>query len=217
MRRRRRSVPVATFDEATDRWVDVDTAGASECDGLTLATFNIWFNEYHAERRYDAIAELLSRNMPDIMVFQEVTPTALATFLAQAVDSRALPASRGDRGRGRQLRTADAVQHSGRSRQLHPAADPPGPRLSAGRVHRQRPPRDGGRDPPREWKGGAAVAGPAAPPHLPCGAQHRNRGRPRRFQHARRRERTDRRAIRGCLARPAATTTTASPRTRRST
>jgi endonuclease/exonuclease/phosphatase family metal-dependent hydrolase len=63
--------------------VDVDTAGAAECDGLTLATFNIWFNEYHAEQRYDAIAELRSRNMPDIMVFQEVTPTALATFLAK--------------------------------------------------------------------------------------------------------------------------------------
>jgi tyrosyl-DNA phosphodiesterase 2 len=83
VRRRRRSVPVGTFDGAADRWVDVDTAGAAECDGLTLATFNIWFNEYHAEQRYRAIAELLSRNMPEIMVFQEVTPTALATFLAQ--------------------------------------------------------------------------------------------------------------------------------------
>jgi tyrosyl-DNA phosphodiesterase 2 len=83
VRRRRRSVPVGTFDAATNRWTDVDAAGAVERDGLTLATFNIWFNECHAEQRYRVIAELLSRNMPDVMVFQEVTPTALAVFLDQ--------------------------------------------------------------------------------------------------------------------------------------
>jgi endonuclease/exonuclease/phosphatase family metal-dependent hydrolase len=87
VRRRSRGVPVGTFDEAVDRWVDVDThvdeAGAGQRAGLTLTTFNIWFNEYHAERRYRAIVELLSRNMPDVMVYQEVTPEALAVFLAQ--------------------------------------------------------------------------------------------------------------------------------------
>ena len=84
MRRRRRSVPVGTFDAATNRWTDdIDAAGAVQRDGLTLATFNIWFNECHAEQRYRVIAELLSRNMPDVMVFQEVTPTALAVFLDQ--------------------------------------------------------------------------------------------------------------------------------------
>ena len=42
--------------------------------------------------------------MPDVMVFQEVTPAALAIFLAQPWIRDALPASRGHRGRGRQLR-----------------------------------------------------------------------------------------------------------------
>ena len=52
-------------------------------DELTLATFNIWFSDFHADERYRAIADLLSRNMPDVMVFQEVTPAALAVFVAQ--------------------------------------------------------------------------------------------------------------------------------------
>ncbi len=53
-------------------------------DALTLATFNIWFSDYHAGERFRAVADLLSRNMPDVMVFQEVTPAALAVFLAQS-------------------------------------------------------------------------------------------------------------------------------------
>ena len=48
-----------------------------------MATYNIWFNDSYAERRYRAIADVLSRDMPDVMVFQEVTPVALAVFLAQ--------------------------------------------------------------------------------------------------------------------------------------
>ena len=50
---------------------------------MTLTTFNIWFDGYHAEPRYLAIAELLSNRAPDVMVFQEVTPAALTVFLAQ--------------------------------------------------------------------------------------------------------------------------------------
>jgi tyrosyl-DNA phosphodiesterase 2 len=71
------------FDARTQRWTDLDAAGAVDCDELTLTTFNIWFNPYFAEQRHLAIAELLSRNRPDVMVFQEVTPAALDVFLAQ--------------------------------------------------------------------------------------------------------------------------------------
>ena len=71
------------FDAATNRWADVDAAGAVDRDELTLVTFNIWFDGYFADARYLAIAELLSRDMPDVMVFQEVTPAALKVFLAQ--------------------------------------------------------------------------------------------------------------------------------------
>ncbi len=81
--RRRRPAPVTCFDAATGRWTDVETAHPADRDALTLSTYNIWFDDKQAERRYLAIAELLSRRMPDIMVFQEVTPAALELFLAQ--------------------------------------------------------------------------------------------------------------------------------------
>jgi tyrosyl-DNA phosphodiesterase 2 len=71
------------FDAATNRWTDVHAGGAVDRDELTLTTFNIWFDEYFAADRHLAIAELLARDMPDVMVFQEVTPAALDVFLAQ--------------------------------------------------------------------------------------------------------------------------------------
>ena len=80
---RRRPVHVGRYDPATDRWDGVDDARAVDRDELTLTTFNIWFDPYFADQRYRAIAHLLSREMPDVMVFQEVTPAALAVFLAQ--------------------------------------------------------------------------------------------------------------------------------------
>lgn len=83
MRRRRRRVPVGTFDAGSNRWIDGAACGAVTLDALSITTFNSWFNDYHAEQRYLAIADLLSRSAPDVMVFQEVTPTALAVFLAQ--------------------------------------------------------------------------------------------------------------------------------------
>lgn len=83
LRSRRRSVPVGTFDVAANRWTNTAPAGAVTRDALTVATFNIWFSDFYAEERCRAIADLLSRNMPDVMVFQEVTPAALAIFLAQ--------------------------------------------------------------------------------------------------------------------------------------
>lgn len=66
-----------------NRWTAVAAGGAVDRDVLTVATYNIWFNDSYAERRYRAIADVLSRDMPDIMVFQEVTPAALAVFLAE--------------------------------------------------------------------------------------------------------------------------------------
>ena len=48
--RRRRNVPVGTFDTATGRWTDVDIAGAVDRDEMTLSTYNIWFDDKHAEQ-----------------------------------------------------------------------------------------------------------------------------------------------------------------------
>ena len=78
-----RHVPVGAFDTTTGQWTVIDAGGAVDRDELTLTTFNIWFNSYFADERYGAIADLLSRDLPDVMVFQEVTPSALTMFLAQ--------------------------------------------------------------------------------------------------------------------------------------
>ena len=80
---RRRSVTVETCDPATGQWTAADAATAVDRDELTLTTYNIWNDPRHAEERYLAIAHLLSRRAPDVMVFQEVTPGALDVLLAQ--------------------------------------------------------------------------------------------------------------------------------------
>jgi tyrosyl-DNA phosphodiesterase 2 len=82
-RRRRITVPVGRFDAASGRWRDQGDRGSAVGRRLTVATFNIWFNELHREQRYRAIAGLLAREAPDVMVFQEVTHAALEVFLAQ--------------------------------------------------------------------------------------------------------------------------------------
>ena len=80
---RRRAVQVTTYDPATNRWNGVDDAHAVDRDELTLTTFNVWFDTYFADQRYRAIARLLARDMPDVMVFQEITDGALSIFLSQ--------------------------------------------------------------------------------------------------------------------------------------
>jgi tyrosyl-DNA phosphodiesterase 2 len=82
--RRPAKVPVQRFDPRRQRWTaDRSADGGPAPDRVSLATYNIWFNDKYADRRYHAIAELLSRDAPDIMAFQEVNPTGLAVFLAQ--------------------------------------------------------------------------------------------------------------------------------------
>jgi tyrosyl-DNA phosphodiesterase 2 len=80
---RRRAVQVTTYDPATNRWNGVDDAGSVDRDELILTTFNVWFDTYFADKRYRAIAQLLTREMPDVMVFQEITDEALSIFLCQ--------------------------------------------------------------------------------------------------------------------------------------
>ncbi|MGZ6778630.1 MAG: endonuclease/exonuclease/phosphatase family protein [Mycobacterium sp.] len=80
---RRRPVAVETYDAATGGWTVSGTAKAVDCEEFTITTYNIWNDTTHAEARYLAIAQLLSRRQPDVMVFQEVTPVALEIFTAQ--------------------------------------------------------------------------------------------------------------------------------------
>ena len=130
--RRRRSVPVGTFDAATGQWTEVDAASAVDRDELTLATYNIWFDSKHAEQRYLAIAELLSRRTPDIMVFQEVTPAALERVPGPAMDPRRVFARGGHRRRCRRLRNADAVPVARLPCHVYAAAHAPVARIPAG-------------------------------------------------------------------------------------
>lgn len=78
-----RSVQVRRFDASSGQWVGVDDTGDTERDDLTLATYNIWFGDHHADERYRAIANLLSAHTPDVICFQEVTSKAVDDFLRQ--------------------------------------------------------------------------------------------------------------------------------------
>lgn len=82
--RRPTKVPVLRFDSGHRRWTP-EPATDARCDieRLVVSTYNIWFNDRHAEQRYRAIADLLSREAPHIMVFQEVTPSARTILLQQ--------------------------------------------------------------------------------------------------------------------------------------
>ena len=82
--RRPIQVPVLGFDPERQRWITVrDKPDHRRVDRLTVTTYNIWFNDEHAVQRYRAIADLMFRESPDVMAFQEVTPSALAVFLEQ--------------------------------------------------------------------------------------------------------------------------------------
>jgi endonuclease/exonuclease/phosphatase family metal-dependent hydrolase len=71
---RRREIPIES---------DNDLDGSADRGELTITTYNIWNDSKHAEQRYLSIANLLRRRDPDIMVFQEVTPTARDVLLSQ--------------------------------------------------------------------------------------------------------------------------------------
>lgn len=71
------------FDAVAGRWTEGEFRGGAEVDELTVSTFNIWFENYFAAQRYYAIAEVLSRDTPDVMAFQEVTSDALTVFCEQ--------------------------------------------------------------------------------------------------------------------------------------
>ncbi|MEO3759644.1 endonuclease/exonuclease/phosphatase family protein [Mycobacterium sp. B14F4] len=71
---RQRRVAVTAF--ASGRWNRAETYAGTDRTELTFTTFNVWNDGYFADERYDAIVELLTRQEPDIMVFQEVTRRA---------------------------------------------------------------------------------------------------------------------------------------------
>lgn len=83
LRRPHRPVRTGAFDTSTRTWRDREVTDGVERDELTVATFNIWFKDYFADERYQAIADEMAGTQPDVMVFQEVTPRAKSILLDQ--------------------------------------------------------------------------------------------------------------------------------------
>lgn len=69
--------------DTTAGWVAATPLHDVPRSHLSVSTFNIWFDPFLAGLRYQAIADLLAADPPDVMVFQEVTDAALELFLAQ--------------------------------------------------------------------------------------------------------------------------------------
>jgi tyrosyl-DNA phosphodiesterase 2 len=68
------------------RGVAVENPGAArehDSDVLTVTTYNVWNDAKYAGERYRAVAQLLSQRTPDVMVFQEIVPTAFDILLDQ--------------------------------------------------------------------------------------------------------------------------------------
>jgi len=84
MLRPHRPVPVGSFDTSSATWQDVAVTDDVERDELTVTTYNIWFKDYYAPERCQAIADAMARDKPDVAVFQEVTPRALTLLLDQS-------------------------------------------------------------------------------------------------------------------------------------
>lgn len=69
--------------DASAGWVAATPAHDVRRSKLSISTFNVWFDPFFSDRRYQAIADLLAADPPDVMVFQEVTDVAHENFLAQ--------------------------------------------------------------------------------------------------------------------------------------
>jgi tyrosyl-DNA phosphodiesterase 2 len=80
---RRWRLDVFRYDPTENCWRTTDAARDTAISELAISTFNIWFDPYFADKRYQAIADLLGQDPPEVMVFQELTPAALDVFLAQ--------------------------------------------------------------------------------------------------------------------------------------
>ena len=99
---------------------------------------NIWFNTFFADQRYRAIAQLLSRDMPDVMVFQEVTPAPLAFFLAQPwirEHYRCAAVTGGDLGNYGML----MLSRFNSPCHVYPAHNPSGTRIPTSRTDQRQP------------------------------------------------------------------------------
>jgi endonuclease/exonuclease/phosphatase family metal-dependent hydrolase len=81
--------PLWHFDDTAGRWtlMDVSQLAASVAQEsprrrVTLLTFNVWFDQFAADVRTDALVDVIAKHSPDIVCLQETTPRMLARLLA---------------------------------------------------------------------------------------------------------------------------------------
>jgi len=78
-------LPPWQFDKSKEEWTTASgTLVSSRRADMTVATFNVWFDEFEREARWDALLDLLQRCDADIIALQEVTPPFLARMLRKS-------------------------------------------------------------------------------------------------------------------------------------
>ena len=73
-----------TFNQKKRAWTkSIDGISDTKTRELTLVTYNIWFSDYHRQRRHEALLKLVQDCDADAIALQEVTPTSLKLILEQ--------------------------------------------------------------------------------------------------------------------------------------
>ncbi len=76
------SILPARFNRDKDEWNFIDNSGTNiKADILTFVTYNTWFDDFHFEKRFRAITEILRESNADIIALQEITNASLEIFL----------------------------------------------------------------------------------------------------------------------------------------
>jgi len=71
------------FDASKGEWTTGHAPERRSRDRLTLATYNLWFDEHRWDERLAALLSLVRDCRPDVIGFQEVTPRSLERILAE--------------------------------------------------------------------------------------------------------------------------------------
>ena len=78
------SILPARFNRDIDEWNSIENSGTTiKADILTFVTYNTWFDDFHFEKRFRAITEILRESNADIIALQEITNASLEIFLQE--------------------------------------------------------------------------------------------------------------------------------------
>ena len=78
------SILPAKFNRDKDEWNFIENSGTNiKADILTFVTYNTWFDDFHFEKRFRAITEILRESNADITALQETTNASLEIFLQE--------------------------------------------------------------------------------------------------------------------------------------